>query len=190
MSDAQDGGVPPQDALSVLHFWFEELDPSNWFAQNDSVDARIHERFGDLHKYLANEVPREWRASPRGVLAAVIVLDQFSRNLFRDDGRAFANDSNALHLAKSAIKQGQDSSLSDREKPFLYMPLMHSEDLADVDQCTKLMEIAGAQDNADFSRRHAAALQRFGRYPARNKALGRENTPEESAFLKENPHGF
>ena len=190
MSDAQDGGDPPQDALSVLHFWFEELDPTDCFAQNDSVDANIRVRFGDLHKYLANEVSEDWRATPRGILAAVIVLDQFSRNLFRDDGRAFAHDDAALYLAKSTIEQGQDSSLSALEKQFLYMPLMQSEDLADVNQCTKLMEAVDAQDNAEFSRRHAATLERFGRYPARNQALGRENTPEETAFLKENPHGF
>lgn len=186
----QDEGNPPAGAVNVLHFWFDELGPKDWFSRDETVDAQIRERFGDLHSRLANEVPEEWCVTPRGTLAAIIVLDQFSRNLFRDDGSAFAHDAAALSLARSAIDQGQDAALNDREKPFLYMPLMHSEELADVNLCTKLMEAADAQNNAEFSRRHATTLEKFGRYPARNAALGRENTAEEAAFLKENPHGF
>ncbi len=190
MSDMEQDWRLPPDALSVLHFWFEELSPKDWFARNDAVDAQIGERFGDLHSRLASNIPEDWHATPHGSLAAIIVLDQFSRNLFRDDGRAFAHDDVALAFAKSAIEQGKDAALSDREKPFLYMPLMHSEELTDVNRCTRLMEDMDAQDNADFSRRHAATLEQFGRYPARNNALGRENTTEEAKFLKENPHGF
>lgn len=180
----------PRLAETVLDFWFSELEPRQHFVRDDAVDQEIANRFGALHAALSQSVPQSWREHPRSLLAAIIVLDQFSRNLFRDDGRAFAHDNAALALAKSAIAQGKDAALNDREKPFLYMPLMHSEELADVDQCTQLMEAAGAPDNADFSRRHAETLKKFGRYPARNDALGRENTAEEAAFLKENPHGF
>ena len=190
MSATQNSGHLPSDAMEVLNFWFEELSPKDWFARNDAVDAAISKRFGNLHDRLAKKVPDEWRATPHGTLAAIIVLDQFSRNLFRDDGRAFAQDDTAHALATSAIDRGEDASLSDREKPFLYMPLMHSEELSDVSQCTKLMEAMGAHDNADFSRRHAATLEKFGRYPSRNESLNRESTAEELAFLKENPHGF
>lgn len=176
--------------MAVLNFWFGELNSEDWFARNDAVDGQIDKRFNHLHSQLANGVPEEWRTTSRGILAAIIVLDQFSRNLFRDDGRAFAHDHTALSLSRSAIEQGKDAALNDRERPFLYMPLMHSEELADVNECTRLMEAMGAQNNADFSRRHATTLERFGRYPARNEALARENTVEETAFLKENPHGF
>jgi uncharacterized protein (DUF924 family) len=139
---------------------------------------------------MAYAVPPDWTATPHSLLAAVIVLDQFSRNLFRQDARAFAQDPAALALAEHAISREWDSGLAAREKQFLYMPLMHSEALADVERCIGLMHTAGHAAGEDFARRHATVIARFGRYPARNAALGRQSTPEEEEFLGATPHGF
>ena len=182
------------DAMStpatVLAFWFDELAPEQRFTRDDAVDAQIAHRFGKLHSELARTLPPDWTATPRSLLAAVIVLDQFSRNLFRDDARAFAQDTAALALAEDAISRGWDTGLSAQEKQFLYMPLMHSEVLADVERCIALMHMAGHAGGEAFARRHAAVIARFGRYPARNQALQRKTTAEEEAFLRATPHGF
>ncbi len=175
---------------AVLTFWFDELAPEQLFTRDDSVDTQIAHRFGQLHSEIVHAAPPDWVAMPRSILAAVIVLDQFSRNLFREDARAFAQDPVALALTEDAISRGWDSGLSAREKQFLYMPLMHSEVLADVERCIVLMRSAGHAPGEDFARRHAAVIARFGRYPARNAAMGRETTPEEEEFLSATPHGF
>jgi uncharacterized protein (DUF924 family) len=175
---------------AVLTFWFDELAPEQLFARDDAVDAQIARRFGKLHAELASAVPSDWTATPRSLLATVIVLDQFSRNLFRDDARAFAQDAEALALAQNAMSRGWDTDLSAQEKQFLYMPLMHSEVLADVDRCIALMHATGHAAGEAFARRHAAVIALFGRYPARNVPLAREMTPEEKTFLAANPHGF
>ena len=180
----------PQPAAAVLDFWFGELDPKQHFARDDEVDAAIAERFGELHASLSEVVPQDWLDNPRGVLAAVIVLDQFSRNLFRQDARAYAQDPAALRLARMAVDAEWDEQLPKDQRQFLYMPFMHSERLEDVARCTELMEAAGHDDFAGFARKHAEVIARFGRYPARNAALGRETTPEEAAFLAANPSGF
>ena len=164
---------------AVLTFWFDKLVPEQRFARDDTLDAQIARRFGKLHAVLARAVPNDWTATPRSLLATVVVLDQFSRNLFRDDARAFAQDAAALALAKEAISRGWDTNLSAVERQFLYMPLMHSEALADVECCIALMHVAGHAAGEAFAQRHAAVIARFGRYPARNAAFGREMTPEE-----------
>ncbi len=174
----------------VLAFWFDELTPAQKFKRDDAVDADIRARFGALYAELAQSVPASWRDGPKTILAAIIVLDQFSRNLFRDDGRAYAQDAAALALTEAALANGWDADLSQDEKQFLYMPLMHAEVLADVERCAALMRTAGHEDGEDFARRHAAVIARFGRYPARNAALGRETTVEEAAYLNANPMGF
>lgn len=175
---------------AVLTFWFDVLAPEQLFTRDDTVDTQIAQRFGQLHSELARAVPADWIATPHSLLAAVIVLDQFSRNLFREDARAFAQDTTALTLADDAISRSWDKGLSAQEKQFLYMPLMHSEVLAHVERCTALMHTAGHAEGEAFARRHAAVISRFGRYPARNAALGRETTQEEKAFLSSNPQGF
>lgn len=177
-------------SAAVLTFWFDELMPDQLFTRDDAVDAQIACRFGQLHSELTRAVPPDWTASARSLLAAVIVLDQFSRNLFRDHPRAFAQDTAALALTNDAISRGWDTDLSAQEKQFLYMPLMHSEVLADVKHCVALMYAAGHAAGEAFARRHAGVIARFGRYPARNEALGRETTFEEQAFLQANPYGF
>ena len=178
------------EAQAVLDVWFDVLPPEKRFAHDDAVDAAIAVRFGDLHARLSRSVPDSWQGDARTTLAAIIVLDQFSRNLFRDDARAFANDAAALALADMAIAHGWDADLTPEQRAFLYMPLMHSEYLPDVERCEALMIAAELADNAAFAARHAETIRRFGRYPARNAALGRETTAQEAALLRENPAGF
>lgn len=176
-------------AQDVLDFWFA-LDDAERFKRDDAIDAEIAGRFGALHAELSSSVPPEWRDGPQAILAAIIVLDQFSRNLFRDDGRAYAQDPAALALTDEAIRNGWDGGMSADEKQFLYMPLMHSERLADVERCITLMHEAGHADGEAFARRHAAVIARFGRYPARNAALARESSADEAEFLRAKPMGF
>lgn len=178
------------DHEAVLDFWFGEVGPERWFARDDALDAEMARRFGELRARIVERVPDDWLASARGTLAAIIVLDQFGRNVHRDDARAFAADPAARALALDAIAQGLDQRLSERERQFLYMPLMHSERLADVERCVALMAGFDDDEPAAFARRHAETVRRFGRYPARNAALGRESTPAEAAFLAANPDGF
>ena len=181
---------PAAKAGDVLHFWLEEVPADKHFARDDALDATIAERFGALHAELAQGVPAHWTADPRSLLAAVIVLDQFSRNLFRDDGRAYAQDAAALALSCKALAAGDDAGMTALEKQFLYMPFMHSEQLADVERSIALMQSAGLDEAEEFARRHTAVIARFGRYPSRNAALGRTSTAEEEAFLADNPSGF
>lgn len=177
-------------AQAVLSFWFDELPPEKQFVRDDAVDAEIGARFGELHAQLSSACPQAWQADPQSLLAAIFVLDQFSRNLFRDDPRAFANDAAALALTKMAVDLRWDADLSPERRAFLYMPLMHSEHLPDVERCEDLMAASGLTDNAAFAARHADTIRRYGRYPARNEALGRETTEAEAALLRENPAGF
>ena len=181
---------PVQAAAEVLGFWLGEVPADKRFAQDDAIDVKIEQRFGPLHAELSEGVPPAWRDTPRTMLAAIVVLDQFSRNMFRDDPRAYAQDEAALALAREALEQGFDEGMTGEEKMFLYMPFMHSEDLADVERSITLMHEAGLAEGEEFARRHAEVIARFGRYPARNEALGRATTAEEYAFLDEHPMGF
>lgn len=178
------------EAEAVLDWWFDILPPEKQFARDDTVDAEIAARFGGLHAHLCREGTADWQHDPQSLLAAIIVLDQFSRNLFRDDARAFANDVVARGLTETAIIRGWDAEVTPEERAFVYMPLMHSETLADVERCQALMAASGLDDNAAFAARHARTIRRFGRYPARNAALGRVCTEAEAELLRENPAGF
>lgn len=180
----------PAQADRVLAFWFDELDDRQRFTRDDAVDGEIAQRFGALHAELSRGVPIEWTREPRMTLAAIIILDQFSRNLFRDDARAYAQDPAALAMTKSALDRGLDQPLSADERQFLYMPLMHSEVLADVQRCAGLMKASDVKAGLEFAERHAAVIVRFGRYPARNAALGRHTTAAEADFLEKTPLGF
>ena len=130
------------------------------------------------------------RASPEGQLAEILVLDQFSRNMFRDDSRAFAQDVLALVLAQEAVRSGADQSLSPTERAFLYMPYMHSESAAIHVEAVRLFDQPGLKGNLEFEHRHKAIIDRFGRYPHRNAVLGRDSTAEEREFLKQPGSGF
>jgi uncharacterized protein (DUF924 family) len=167
----------------VVRFWFEELEPKNWFRRDTSVDAAIKTRFGEIYQHLKDGVPEDWLDTPKGYLAAIIVLDQFPRNMFRDDARAFATDGAALALAKRAIAQVFDKRLAPEERAFLYMPFQHAEDAQDQARSVGLFTALGNPFNLDFALRHQAVIDRFGRFPHRNQVLGRASTAEEEAFL-------
>ncbi len=174
----------------VLGFWFDTLPADRRFARDDDVDAAIRVRFGALHDALAARVPADWLATPDGRRAGIIVLDQFSRNRYRDDPRAFAQDAAARAVMATALAAGDDADLDATARQFLYMPLMHSEDLADQARSLALFATLGDADVLSFAQRHHDVVARFGRFPARNAALGRETMPDEAAYLREHPEGF
>lgn len=169
----------------VLKFWFEELSSAQWWVADPILDVTIRERFGSLHTCAAEAELSDWRSQPQGRLAEIIVLDQFSRNLYRDTARAFAQDSMALALAQEAIRSSADTELSPVERSFLYMPFMHSESPRIHVEALKLFEANGVEASYEFELRHKAVIDRFGRYPHRNAILGRPSTAAELAFLEE-----
>lgn len=168
----------------VLDFWFDELEPRHWFAKSDKLDSDICQRFGALHEQAVAGELDDWAESDGGALALVIVLDQFSRNMYRDSPRAFAADDKALRIAEAMVTSGRDKNLSDSERLFLYMPYMHSENLEVHHKAVALFTELGRPQNLDYELKHKAIIERFGRYPHRNQILGRESTPEEEAFLQ------
>ena len=174
----------------VLRFWFEEIEPACWWKKDAAFDAGIRNRFADTHAAACDAELSHWRVSPEGRLAEILVLDQFSRNLFRDDPRSFAQDGMALVLAQEAVRQGADRALAPTQRSFLYMPYMHSESLAIHDQALQLFDQPGLENNLNFERQHRDLIVRFGRYPHRNALLGRASTPEELAYLAEPGAGF
>src|SRR5882757_1719751 len=169
----------------VLAFWFIESSPRMWWATDPAFDAAIAKRFGTVHSAAVFGELYEWRHAPGGRLAEIIVLDQFSRNLFRGTAKAFASDPMALVLAQEAVAGAHDQSLTSQERAFLYMPLMHSESRLVHAQAERLFGSLGLDDNYEFELRHKAIIDRFGRYPHRNAVLGRESSPEELAFLQQ-----
>ncbi|KPQ26082.1 MULTISPECIES: DUF924 family protein [unclassified Halomonas] len=178
------------DAQAVLDFWFEELTPVQWFKKDPMMDQAILERFGALHAQAAACECYAWRQTPQGRLAEIIVLDQFSRNIYRDDARAFATDALALALAQEAVAAGADAELSSNQRVFLYMPYMHSESAVIHERAMALYNQPGLENNLDYEVRHKAIIDRFGRYPHRNALLGRTSTDEELAFLKQPGSSF
>jgi len=168
----------------VLRFWFEELHEDDWFAKDHHLDERIRSRFLALYEEL---VACEARGvgTPRELLAAVIVLDQFSRNMFRDSARAYDADPLARRLARAAVEQGFDRSMTDEERMFLYLPFEHSEDRADQALSVELFGRLGHDDWTRYAVAHQEIIDRFGRFPHRNSILGRESTPIEVARLQE-----
>ena len=183
-------------AAGVLEFWFgvpAGKSRAEWFRKDDAFDAQIRERFGALHKAASRRELEHWRAQPDSMVALVVVLDQFSRNLYRGDGRAFAQDAHARECAREALARGDDARRLPVQRQFLYLPFEHSEDRLDQGLCVRLMSQLEAFDETrgltEWARRHEAIIDRFGRFPHRNAALGRESTPEEITFLETNP-GF
>lgn len=174
----------------ILKFWFEEIDRSLWFKKDADFDRLLAERFGNLHTQASLGELNVWRDTPHGRLAEIIVLDQFSRNLFRDSAKAFAQDGMALVLAQEAVRYGTDSELNAQERVFLYMPYMHSESLVIHETAVELFTRNGIQNNLDYELKHKAIIERFGRYPHRNAVLGRASTPEELEFLSQPGSSF
>jgi uncharacterized protein (DUF924 family) len=177
-------------AKAVLDFWFSELDNARRFAKDPALDAAIGTRFGaTLHAAIRGELSA-WRDTPAGRLAEIVVLDQFSRNIWRDTPRAFAQDAQALTLAQELVRLGQDRALTIEQRAFAYMPYMHSESGLIHQQAVALFSQPGLEGSLDFERRHQAIIERFGRYPHRNALLGRTSSPEEIAFLAEPGSSF
>lgn len=188
--DLKEGEAPPDDVIA------------RWWGKDQETDDYIRERFGrDLEEAARGELAR-WEETPRGTLALIIVLDQFSRNVYRDDPRAFARDGLALGTAVNGISKGFDKGLHPVMRVFFYMPFMHSEDMAMQERSLELFrgledEFSHVPDvsemlssNRDFAERHYNIVKRFGRYPHRNGILGRESTPEETEFLKQPGSSF
>jgi uncharacterized protein (DUF924 family) len=174
----------------ILKFWFEEIDHSQWWAKNDEFDQLIHERFAEIHAKAIRCELFGWRKKAEGRLAEIIVLDQFSRNMYRDSLLSFSNDSLALALSQEAISVEADQKLNPIQRSFLYMPFMHSESLIIHEFAMDLYKKNGIQTNLDFEIKHQEILKKFGRYPHRNKILGRASTKEEIEFLKQPGSGF
>jgi len=171
----------------VLEFWFGE--PANWWKKDPAFDAEIVDRFGELHAAIERGDHEDWRATPSGALAYVIVLDQFSRNMFRGTARMFASDAQALAAARDAVERHHDADLPADRRAFLYMPFMHSEDLADQERGVALFE-ALSPGQTKYSVAHRDIVARFGRFPHRNEILGRTSTPEELEFLTQPGSSF
>jgi uncharacterized protein (DUF924 family) len=197
------------DYERVLEFWFGPLDARGcasqaksraWFEKNEPFDREIEQRFGALHAVLARGEKEDWHASARGALAAVIVLDQFSRNMFRNTKQMFESDPRALSIATALVDRGADRKLAFDERGFVYMPFMHSEKLADQERCVELFRtfrdehIGDLRERCQYSlgyaERHRDIVRRFGRFPHRNAILERESTPEELEFLKQPGSSF
>ena len=178
-----------EKAAEVLRFWFG-LAPDKHFAKDAALDREIAERFGALHDAVLASGASGWRDAPDAVLAAVILLDQFSRNIHRGSPRAYEADPLALSLTLSAIEHRWDTRYKPEERAFLYLPLMHAESEAmqalSVDKYTAL----GLAENLRFARDHADVIARFGRYPSRNDALGRKSTVEEKEYLSQPGAGW
>ncbi|WP_138514791.1 DUF924 family protein [Rhodoferax bucti] len=174
-------------AQSILHFWFNELTPKQHFAKDAALDEAIRTRFGATLEAAARCELFAWCATPEGRLAEVLVLDQFSRNVYRDTARAFAQDALALVLAQELVASGQDRSLPLAQRSFAYM---HSESALVHAQAVALFSQPGMEDTLRFELRHKEIIDRFGRYPHRNAIMGRTSTPEELAFLSEPGSSF
>lgn len=175
------------DYNDVLDFWFKELDSKQWFNGGNQVDQLIIDNFSKLHGQGAAGEHADWRQGVEGRLAEIIVLDQFSRNIYRNSGQAYAYDNMALALAQEGIRHADLSGLTVEERGFFYMPFMHSESLKIHEQALELFASEpGLSHRLKYEKMHYDIIKEYGRYPYRNEYLGRENTPEEEEYLKHN----
>lgn len=170
----------PQD---ILEFWYAPEMRAKWFASTPQIDAMMRARFELVWESAKHGAHESWRDTPLGCLALAIVLDQFPLNMFRGTAKSFSTEQQAVAVTKQAVAQSYDRQLDTAQVAFLYMPLMHSENLADQDLCVALFEAAGLEENARFARHHREIVRRFGRFPHRNTTLGRSSSTEELAYL-------
>ena len=177
-------------AQEILRFWFEEIDKKKRFAKDEALDALMRERFEPTLQTAARGELWQWRDSAAGRLAEIIVLDQFSRNIWRDTPRAFAQDERALTLARELHSNGGDKTLPIEQRAFAYMPYMHSESLRVHEQAVRIFSQPGLESDLGYELRHKAIIERFGRFPHRNAILGRASTAEELEFLKQPGSAF
>ncbi|WP_145587777.1 DUF924 family protein [Yersinia aldovae] len=171
------------DYQTILKFWFSEMDSALWFKKDEDFDTLLRQRFGPVWQAASKGELASWRQNIEGRLAEILILDQFSRNLFRDLPASFSCDGMALVLAQEAISRGQAGQLSDTQRGFLYLPFMHSESALIHQQALELYTELGNDIQLDYELRHKAIIDRFGRYPHRNLILGRVSSAEEQAFL-------
>lgn len=167
----------------VLNFWFSEIDRKFWFVKDDNFDLEIRNRFLETYYQVKGGESSNWRQTAEGRLAEIIVLDQFSRNMFRGRPESFDGDFLALKLAQEAILVGDDKKLPIEQRAFMYMPYMHSEDRQVHEEAMKLFNQKGLEENLKFEILHKKIIDRFGRYPHRNAILGRTSTDAEIEFL-------
>ena len=168
----------------IISFW-RDAGTDRWFKADAGFDAKVRERFLPLWQEARDGRHADWEKTAEGVLALIIVLDQFPRNIFRGSAEAFSTDPQALSLAKRAIEQGIDQQIDPDLRAFIYMPLMHSEDPKDQLRSVEVFRAFGNANNLAFAELHADIIRRFGRFPHRNTMLGRQTTAEEAAFLAE-----
>lgn len=168
----------------ILAFWFSAAVKPLWFNSTVAFDEQIRERFMEVYQLALNYELAHWTDTATGSLALVIILDQFPLNMFRGKGESFAGEQAARQVATKAISRGFDQQLTDEQKAFLYLPFMHSENLADQDRSVQLFESAGLQENLRFARHHREIILRFGRFPHRNAPLGRVSSEAEINYLK------
>ncbi len=176
----------------ILAFWLDEIGPDGWFDSSDEIDQTIRDRFEDTWIKARDGALSLWLTYPTGTLAYIILTDQLTRNMFRGSGKAFSTDAAALAAAKMAIAKGWDLKVAEPARRFFYMPLMHSECLADQDRCVRLMKSrmpASGPDSLLHAQAHREVIRRFGRFPFRNEALSRETPDGEAKFLKEGGYG-
>ena len=177
----------PED---ILNFWFSERVKPLWFKKSADFDREIEQRFFDTYQLAKTGELDDWRDRSKNILALIIVLDQFPRNMFRNTSRSFATDDRAVELTKYAVSNNYQQNLSPEERTFLYMPLMHSENKKDQEKCVALFTKLGREDNLKFAIKHKEIIDRFDRFPHRNEILGRESTPEEKEFLTQPGSSF
>ena len=178
-------------SAGVLRFWFDETPREAWFKLDQEFDQRVRDRFLSLHEDAALDRLDGWAETVDGALALVIVLDQFPRNMFRGTPAAFATDAKAREIADRSVKRGFDRALLPPRRGFLYLPFEHSESLDDQKRCVALFEAAGDDsEGLEWAIKHLRIIERFGRFPHRNRILGRESTPEEIEFLTQPGSSF
>jgi uncharacterized protein (DUF924 family) len=190
MADQEGNSDAQRQQAALLEFWFAQP-KEKLFKVDSDFDEELRRRFGTLHEAASIGALDDWRETPRGCLALVILLDQLTRNFHRGSPRAYDNDAQALALSKEAIARGHDAELADSERAFLYMPFEHSEDLADQERGVELMGLLTSDPQWEkFAVMHRDVIARFGRFPHRNEILGRASTEEELAFLEEPNSSF
>ncbi len=176
----------------VTSFWLDDVGPQGWYRVDEALDDKIRKRFSEIWEQAREGGLKEWRLRPDSVLALLIVLDQFPRNMFRGSGKAFATDKMARCIAKKAIDCKWDMKVPEPQRQFFYLPLMHSECLADQERCVRLMKTRmpeTGESNLVHAKAHREVIRRFGRFPNRNEALERRDTAPEAAFLDQGGYG-
>ena len=171
------------DYQEIIDFWFDKKNKPLWFKSTEAFDTRLREDYFSIYSQAKNGELASWQQQAHGALALIIILDQFPLNMFRGLPQSFETEAMSRHVAQQAINQGLDAELTPEQKAFLYMPYMHSENLADQEQSLILFNQQGLEDNFRFAQHHYEIVKKFGRFPHRNKILDRESTPAEREYL-------